>query len=159
MIVPKKPKGKEYYISKKAGRAIIDYRMISDGDKILVAVSGGKDSLALLQVLRNRQSFVPISYSILAVHVDLGYKCIHPKILVDYFKNKGYDYHIEKRDVLKGKSRSEITCFWCSWNRRKALFEVAKQFGCNKIALGHHKDDIAQTTLLNLLFQGEISTM
>lgn len=148
-----------YFISKKVGKAIADYQMIQDGDKILVAVSGGKDSLSLLKILSDRRSFVPIRYDLLAVHIDMGYPCIHPKILADYFKTKGYDYHIEKIDILKGKDRSSISCFWCSWNRRKTLFELADRFGCKKVALGHHKDDIIETILLNLFFQGEISAM
>lgn len=133
--------------------------MLSEGDKILVAVSGGKDSLTMLQVLSDRRKFVPIKYDLLAVHVDMGYPCHHPKILAERFKSMGIDYHIEKIDILKGKSRKDISCFWCSWNRRKALFEVADRLGCTKVALGHHRDDIIQTTLLNMFFQGEISTM
>jgi len=151
--------GLEFYISKRVGRAIADYQMLSKGDKIAVAVSGGKDSLTLLRVLADRQKFVPIKYELLAVHIDLGYPCMHPKILSEYFKSQGINYHIEKVDILKGKSRKDISCFWCSWNRRKALFEVAGRFGCNKVALGHHKDDIAETILMNLFFHGEISAM
>jgi tRNA 2-thiocytidine biosynthesis protein TtcA len=102
---------------------------------------------------------VPIKYDILAVHIDFGYPCQHPKILSEHFNRLGVNYHIEKVDILKGKSRKDITCFWCSWNRRKALFEVAERFGCNKVALGHHKDDIIETILLNLFFNGEVSAM
>jgi len=151
--------GQEYYISKRIGKAITDYDMLADGDKVAVAVSGGKDSLTLLKVLADRQSFVPIKYDLLAVHIDMGYPCHHPKILAEYFKKIGVNYHIEKIDVLKGKSRKDISCFWCSWNRRKALFEVADRFRCQKVALGHHNDDIVETILLNLFFQGEISAM
>jgi len=151
--------GTEYYISKSMGKAIMDYGMIVDGDKILVAVSGGKDSLTMLQVLSDRKKFVPIKYDLLAVHVDMGYPCQHPKILAEYFEKMGIDYHIEKIDILKGKTRKDITCFWCSWNRRKALFETAVRLGCTKVALGHHMDDIVETVLLNLFFQGEISAM
>ncbi len=151
--------GEEFYISKRVGKAITDYDMLSDGDKIVVAVSGGKDSLTLLKVLLDRQKFVPIKYELMAVHIDMGYPCQHPKILAKYFKNMGVNYHIEKIDILQGKSRNDISCFWCSWNRRKALFETANRFGCTKVALGHHHDDIIETTLLNLFFQGEISTM
>lgn len=151
--------GSEFYISKRVGRAIMDYKMLADGDKIAVAVSGGKDSLTLLKVLQDRQRFVPIRYSLLAVHIDMGYPCHHPKILAEYFKKMKVDYHIEKIDILKGKNRKDISCFWCSWNRRKVLFEVANRFGCTKVALGHHKDDIIETILLNLFFQGEISAM
>jgi tRNA 2-thiocytidine biosynthesis protein TtcA len=151
--------GPEFYISKRVGKAITDYNMLADGDKILVAVSGGKDSLTMLQVLHDRRKFVPIKYDLLAVHVDMGYPCHHPKILSEHFKSLGIDYHIEKIDILKGKSRKDISCFWCSWNRRKALFETADRMGCTKVALGHHRDDIIETTLLNMFFQGEISTM
>lgn len=151
--------GQEFYISKRVGKAIIDYKMLSDGDKIAVAVSGGKDSLTLLKILHDRKSFVPIKYELLAVHINLGYPCQHPKILAGYFKQSGINYHIEKVDILKGKTRKDISCFWCSWNRRKALFEVAHRFGCTKVALGHHKDDIIETILMNMFFQGEISAM
>ncbi len=152
-------KGTELYISKRVGKAIMDYEMLQNGDKIAVAVSGGKDSLTLLHILASRLKFVPVKYSLLAVHVDMGYPCQHPKILAEYFRKLGIDYHIEKIDILKGKSRKDISCFWCSWNRRKALFETAHRLHCTKLALGHHKDDIVETTLLNMFFQGEISTM
>lgn len=151
--------GAEFYISKRVGKAIADYDMLSDGDKIAVAVSGGKDSLTLLNVLDRRRQFVPIKYELLAVHIDLGYPCQHPKILSEYFKSRGINYHIEKVDILQGKTRKDISCFWCSWNRRKAIFQVADRFGYNKVALGHHKDDIVETILLNLFFHGEISAM
>jgi tRNA 2-thiocytidine biosynthesis protein TtcA len=152
--------GPEFYISKRVGKAIIDYGMIADGDKILVAVSGGKDSLTLLRVLNDRRKFVPIKYELFAVHIDMGYPCHHPKILSEYFKKHGIDYHIEKVSILKpGQTRKDISCFWCSWNRRKALFETAQRFGCTKVAFGHHKDDIIETTLMNLFFHGEISSM
>ncbi|MFH0913033.1 MAG: ATP-binding protein [Candidatus Omnitrophota bacterium] len=151
--------GVEFSISKRVGRAMTDYAMLSDGDKIAVAVSGGKDSLTLLRVLNDRKSFVPIKYELLAVHIDLGYPCQHPKILGAYFEKLKVNYHIEKVDILQGKTRKDISCFWCSWNRRKALFETANRFGCTKVALGHHKDDIVETILLNLFFHGEISAM
>lgn len=155
----KKPRGKEYHISKNVGRAVGDYKLIEDGDRIAVAVSGGKDSLCLLKILRDRLGFIPIKYSIIAVHVDLGFNCMRKSILVDYFQNNGYAYHIEQRDIFKGKSHDGTNCFWCSWNRRKVLFEMARKLGCNKLALGHHKDDIIETILLNLFFQGIISGM
>jgi tRNA 2-thiocytidine biosynthesis protein TtcA len=151
--------GSEFYISKRVGKAILDYQMLADGDRIAVAVSGGKDSLTLLKVLDDRKSFVPIKYEILAVHIDLGYPRSYAKVLSRYFKKIDVNYHIEKVDILKKTKNRKISCFWCSWNRRKALFETANRFGCNKVALGHHKDDIVETILLNLFFQGEISAM
>ena len=151
--------GPEFYISKRVGRAIMDYQMLAEGDKIAVAVSGGKDSLTLLRILNDRRAFVPIKYEVLAVHIDSGYPRSCAKPLEKYFKKIGVDYHIEKIDLLKQTKRKDINCFWCSWNRRKALFKVADRLGCTKVALGHHKDDIIETILLNLFFQGEISAM
>jgi tRNA 2-thiocytidine biosynthesis protein TtcA len=137
----------------------MDYKMLSEGDKIAVAVSGGKDSLTLLRILNDRRAFVPIKYDILAVHIDSGYPRSCAKKLERHFKKIGIKYHIEKIDALKKTKKKDINCFWCSWNRRKALFETAKRFGCSKVALGHHYDDIVETILLNLFFQGEISAM
>ncbi len=151
--------GAGFYISKLVGRATTDYQMLSEGDKIAVAVSGGKDSLSLLKILNDRRVFVPVKYKILAVHIDMGYPRSCAARLKRYFKKLGVDYHIEKIDVLKKTKKKDINCFWCSWNRRKALFEVSDRLKCTKIALGHHKDDIAETILLNLFFQGEISAM
>jgi len=151
--------GTEFYISKRVGKAIMDYKMIADGDKIIVAVSGGKDSLTLLRVLADRRSFVPIKYDVIAVHIDSGYPKSCAKPLEKHFKSLGVKYCIEKDDALKKTKPKDINCFWCSWNRRRALFTVANRLGCKKVALGHHKDDIIETTLLNLFFQGEISTM
>lgn len=151
--------GPEFYISKRVGKAITDYDMLCDKDKIAVAVSGGKDSLTLLRVLNDRRSFVPIKYDILAVHVDLGFPRSCATRLKAYFKKIGVNYHIEKVDTLRKTNKKDINCFWCSWNRRKALFEIADKKKCSKVALGHHKDDIIETILMNLFFQGEISAM
>jgi tRNA 2-thiocytidine biosynthesis protein TtcA len=151
--------GLEFYISKRVGRAIMDYQMLADGDKVAVAVSGGKDSLTLLKILMDRQKFVPIKYDLLALHVDLGYPRSFSSQLEKYFKKIKVKYRIVKSDELKKTKKKDINCFWCSWNRRKNLFLTADKLGFNKIALGHHKDDIVETILLNLFFQGEISAM
>jgi len=166
-MIESRPKDKDsdkesklkYFLSKKVGKAIADYKMLQDGDKIVVAVSGGKDSMTLLKMLKFRQTFVPIKFELMAVHIDLGYPCQHPKLLAKFFEKEGIRYHIEKVDILQGKTRADINCFWCSWNRRKALFQVAGKFGFNKVALGHHFDDIIETILLNLFYQGQISAM
>jgi tRNA 2-thiocytidine biosynthesis protein TtcA len=151
--------GLEFYLSKRVGRAITDYDMLFDADKVCVAVSGGKDSLTLLRILADRRKFVPIKYELLAMHIDLGYPRSYAKTLAKYFKKLKVKYHIEKVNVLKESKPDKINCFWCSWNRRKALFQAAERLGFSKVALGHHKDDIVETILLNLFFQGEISAM
>jgi len=151
--------GLEFYISKRMGRAIIDHDMIKEGDRVAVAVSGGKDSLTLLQILADRKKFVPIKYDLVAVHVDFGFHPKETKSLVKRFKALKIPYVIEKSDILKKTDPKKINCFWCSWNRRKILFCAANRMKCKKIAFGHHKDDIAQTMLMNLFFHGEISTM
>jgi tRNA 2-thiocytidine biosynthesis protein TtcA len=151
--------GLEYYISKRIGRAIIDYGMINAGDKISVAVSGGKDSLTLLRILNERRRFVPVKYDLMAIHVDQGYPRSYSASLIKYFRKLKVDYHIEKTDALKKTQRKDINCFWCAWNRRKTLFQVADRLGFRKVALGHHLDDIVETVLLNMFFQGEISGM
>jgi len=152
-------KGTEYCISKGMGKAIMDYKMLAPNDKIAVAVSGGKDSLTLLQLLIDRQAFVPIKYNLVAVHIDLGYPKTISEKLRKHFKKLNVEHRIIQTDILKKTPKSKINCFWCSWNRRKELFLIANKLKCTKIALGHHLDDITETMLLNLFFRGEISTM
>lgn len=151
--------GLEFYISKRAGRAIIDHGMIEDGDRIAVAVSGGKDSMTLLQVLADRRKFVPIRYDLVAIHIDFGFHPRQTRSLIGHFKALGVPYVVEKSDILKRTDPKKINCFWCAWNRRRELFCAADRLKCRKVAFGHHKDDIAQTLLMNLFFHGEISTM
>ncbi len=152
----------EYFISKKAGMAINRYGMIGAGDKVLVGVSGGKDSLALLRILEQRKIWLPVDYAVKAIHVITDYdqrSRVKTKELRRYFESIGCDY-VFKEIAIAGKNRlARQDCFWCSWNRRKALFETAEELGFNKIALGHHKDDIVETILMNMIFNGEISGM
>lgn len=147
------------YISKRIGRAIADYDLIRDKDRILVAVSGGKDSLSLLKLLVERQKWAPVNYELIAMHVETDMACgkVLKKQLTKIFKELGVKYHFKKIKV-KGK-KGDTSCFWCSWNRRKALFLAADKLGCTKIALGHHKDDIIETLLLNIFYQGVFAAM
>jgi tRNA 2-thiocytidine biosynthesis protein TtcA len=151
--------GPGFYISKRIGRAIMDYGMLSEGDKIAVAVSGGKDSLTLLRILNDRRKFVPIKYELVAIHVDSGYPKSCAAKLEKYFRKLGVKYQIEKDDAIRKTPNKDINCFWCSWNRRKVLFQTADRLKCNKVAFGHHLDDIIETILLNLFFHGEISAI
>lgn len=146
-------------ISRRSTKPIIQYGMIEEGDNILVAVSGGKDSLTLLNVMLHRQRIAPVDFKITAVHVDIGLPGPDLSKLEDYFKLMQVPYRIERTDLFRGKDLSDLNCFWCSWNRRKVLFEFATKNGFNKIALGHHLDDMVETILLNQFFKGELASM
>src|SRR5512136_767202 len=144
------------------GKAIHRYGLIQEGDRILVGVSGGKDSLTLLTLLSERAKRVPIHYELLAVHVDLGFESSGADMLKEFFEAKKIAYHIESTriaELANGPDNRENPCFLCSWERRKRVFSLAARFGCNKVAFGHHKDDIIETLLLNIFYSAEISTM
>ena len=150
-----------YKLDKQVKKAMVDYRLIEDGDKILLGLSGGKDSLALVELLGRRMKIFKPKFTVVAVHIsmtNMGYV-----VDLDYLSKHcaQYDipfYHIEKSfDLTTDKRKSP--CFLCSWTRRKAMFDLAKQLGCNKMALGHHQDDILQTLLMNMTFQGAFGTM
>jgi tRNA 2-thiocytidine biosynthesis protein TtcA len=144
------------------GKTIHRYGLIQEGDRILVGVSGGKDSLTLLHLLHERSKRVPIHYELFPVYIDLGFDSDRAEILKKYFESKGLTYHIEFTDIgrkANSAENRENPCFLCSWERRKRLFHLAQRFKCNKIALGHHKDDIIETLLLNIFYSAEVSTM
>lgn len=147
------------YISNRIGKAIADYDLIEDKDRILVAVSGGKDSLAMLKLLVERKKWAPVSFELIAIHIETDFACdkgLKPR-LKKIFKDLGVKYYFRKIKLLKKDKKT--SCFWCSWNRRKALFLAADKLGCKKIALGHHKDDIIETLLLNIFYHGEFAAM
>jgi tRNA 2-thiocytidine biosynthesis protein TtcA len=153
-----------YYLLKKVNKALRQCHMIEDGDRILVAVSGGKDSLTLLRLLQLNKENTSFSYDLVAVHVESDFRCegcIHRGILEHIFQDEGIEYSIEQIHIpLDDDGKQYVpNCFWCSWNRRKALFLAAHRLGCNKVAFGHHADDVAETTLLNLFFHGRLETM
>lgn len=148
-------------INKQFGRATIGYSMLEDGDKILVALSGGKDSLTLLQLMAERSRIFKPRISIIAAHVtminipykaDIGY-------LKEFCKSLGVELHILESGFDASTDTRKSPCFLCSWNRRKALFTLAQERGCNKIALGHNMDDFIETMLMNVTFQGAFSAM
>ena len=144
------------------GRAIHRRDMIADGDHILVAVSGGKDSLALLWMLRERIRRIPIDYSLTAVHVDPGFGADSAGRMSAFFETHGFEYRVLKTDIgprAHGPENRENPCFLCSRLRRQHLFQLAGNMGCNRIAFGHHKDDIIETFFLNIFYGASISTM
>ncbi|HPS19958.1 MAG TPA: ATP-binding protein [Candidatus Omnitrophota bacterium] len=148
-------------INSRIGKAIHDYKLIEEGDKILVGVSGGKDSLTLLKFLKDIQGWAPVKFDIIAYHVLTDIQSEpeeHEKFLREVFETIGVKYKIKKIKIPDDK-KVKSGCFWCAWNRRKTLFKAADKLGCNKVALGHHKDDIVETMLMNLFYNGEISAM
>ncbi len=151
--------GSLYFTTKKVGKAIWDFKMLKEGDKMIIAVSGGKDSLCLLKIMQERIKFVPIHYEMVACFVDMGFSWVNKNILVEHFEKESIPYIIAKAPALWKGEEEDFDCFWCSWNRRKALFDLARDIKANKIAFAHHMDDIIETMLLNLFFQGEIGTM
>ena len=158
---------KESYFLKNfkstVGKAINDYKMIQENDRILVGFSGGKDSIALFDVLFNRKKVVPIDYELIPIFVYNGEYVDTLKEVEKYFKNF-YNTNVIiktvniKEFVISGKSK-ENPCFSCSKIRRKIFFDVAYSLKCNKLALGHNMDDMNETMLLNIIFSGNISTM
>jgi tRNA 2-thiocytidine biosynthesis protein TtcA len=150
-----------YNIKKRIARTIGKQKLLSDGDKVLVALSGGKDSMILLESLVECKKHLPFKVDLMACHVyidNMGYET-DIQYLTDFCHYRGVEFVVKQfqLEVQPGKGKSE--CFLCSWNRRKALFELSKERNCNKIAFGHHMDDALQTLFMNMVYHGSISSM
>ncbi len=153
----------ESRIAKRTTRAITDYQMIEDGDRVMVGLSGGKDSWALLQVLDVLRQRAPIRFSLVAVNVDSGYKEYKHDVIARTCEAHGWEYRIEHtgigeliEDILDA---DQTPCSLCARLRRGVLYRIADEVGANKIALGHHADDFIETLLLNLFFAGALKAM
>ena len=166
-------------LTKRFHKACADYGLISDGDHILIGLSGGKDSLALVELLGKRAQIHVPSFKVTAVHVRVKERDYHSDVsyLEDFCTRVCVPLIVKDTEIarkassledaasgysleVKGKeTKAKHPCFLCSWYRRKALFDVAQELGCNKIALGHHKDDLVETLLMNLIFQGSVATI
>ena len=147
----------------QVGRAIADFGMIEDGDKVMVCLSGGKDSYTLLDILLQLQKKAPVAFSITAVNLDQKQPGFPEHILPDYLRALGVDFHIIEQDTYSVVSRvipeGKTMCSLCSRLRRGALYTYAEQQGFTKIALGHHRDDLVATFFLNLFFHAKLSGM
>ena len=153
----------EARLAKKTTRAIIDYQMIEEGDRVMVGLSGGKDSWALLQILDVLRQRSPVKFSLVAVNVDSGYKEYKHGLIAETCRARGWEYRIEHTgigelidDILEDNA---TPCSLCARLRRGVLYRIAKELGATKIALGHHTDDFIETLLLNLFFAGALKAM
>ena len=150
-------------LHRQVGQAITDYNMIEEGDRVMVCMSGGKDSYTLLDILRKLQKRAPVKFDLVAVNLDQKQPGFPEHVLPDYFKSIGVDYHIETQDTYSVVKRvvpeGKTTCSLCSRLRRAILYLVADRLQCTKVALGHHRDDILATMLLNLFYGGRMKGM
>jgi tRNA 2-thiocytidine biosynthesis protein TtcA len=145
------------------GRCIADYELIEPGDRVMVAISGGKDSYTLLHLLERARQRAPVPFEIIAVHLDQGQPGYDGTALEAWLREQGYEHQIVRKDtyqvVTKVIPEGQTYCSMCSRLRRGILYNVAQSLGCTKIALGHHRDDAIETLMLNMMFNGSLSAM
>jgi tRNA 2-thiocytidine biosynthesis protein TtcA len=153
----------EKSILRRVGQAIKDFNLINEGDRVMVAISGGKDSWTLLHVLRLLQQRAPVDFSFYAVNIDQGYDNFRVDLIEEYLRAQGYEYYLASnptKTIIETKLEPGSTaCGLCSRLRRGVLYRLAKEHGATKIALGHHADDLLVTFLMSVFFRGEIRTM
>lgn len=150
-------------LRRETGRAIEDFSMIEEGDRVMVCISGGKDSLTLLDLLLHLRAHAPVHFDILAVNLDQKQPGFPAEVLPAYFESIGVPYKILEEDtfslVTEMVPEGKTYCGWCSRFRRGILYKFARTNGYNKIALGHHRDDILETLFLNLFYGGKLKAM
>ena len=148
-------------ICRKTGVVLRDHEMLVKDDHVLIGLSGGKDSMILAEVMAERRRAMPFDFQITAAHIDItniGYVSDRQE-LEDFCKNLDIDFIYQSSEIKLDADSKKGICFTCSWNRRKNLFSLAKELNCNKLALGHHRNDAIETLLMNMIYHGSISSM
>lgn len=161
MAKPTEEQKLEARLTRRFRKAVREFQLIEDGDSILIGLSGGKDSLFLVETLGKQMRISKPHINVHAIHIRMGnikYES-DTAYLENFCRQWGVELHIVNTSFDMATDRRKSPCFLCSWNRRKQIFLMAQQLGCNKIALGHHQDDIIHTALMNQIFQGHFSTM
>lgn len=150
-------------IKKNVGRAIADFNLIEEGDRIIVGISGGKDSYTLLHVLEALRKKAPVRFELIAANIDPGFPGYKTDVIEKYLQQQSFTYHMEMTqsyEIIEDNLRAGTSyCAFCARLRRGHLYTLAEKLGCNKIALGHHLDDFIETLLLNQFFSGKLAAM